>query len=324
MRGDDLAARWAIRLDNAPLTAEEAGELEQWLGEDERRHGMLLRAEAALSYLDRARALAQTGSALAGEAVPQAVAANEPGFPWRSMAVACCALALVVLASLAGRSMLPTRAVEIRTVVGEVRGVALTDGSFTSVNTDSTVEVAMRPERREVVIEDGEAWFRVAHDESRPFVVAAGDIRVQAIGTAFSVRKLATGADVVVSDGVVEVWVVGREEERTRIAAGSKGSLTRRATSVQLVRQSYEVDRALAWREGGLSLNGETLGYAVKELNRYNTRKLVIDDPELASESLVGYFRVDQPENFGRAAAEILGARMEVQGDTVRLTSLTR
>jgi transmembrane sensor len=317
---DDWAARWAIRLDNAPLTDDEAGELEQWLAEDERRQGMLLRAEATLSYLGRARALSQGGAASAEEVAPEPLPAAARRVPWwRGVAVAACTLTLVVFASLAGRFVLPSRAVEIRTEVGEVRELALADGSFTSVNTDSKMEVAMRPERREVVIEDGEAWFRVAHDKSRPFVVAVGDIRVQAIGTAFSVRKLATGADVVVSDGVVEVWVVGREEERTRIAAGSKGSLTRRASSVQLVRQSYEVDRALAWREGGLSLNGETLGYAVQELNRYNTRKLVIDDPALARESLVGYFRVDQPENFGRAAAEILGARMRIEGDTVHL-----
>ena len=59
---------------------------------------------------------------------------------------------------------------------------------------------------RNVRIDKGEAWFQVAKDKKRPFVVAAGDVRVRAVGTAFSVRRLEEGADVQVTEGVVEVF----------------------------------------------------------------------------------------------------------------------
>ena len=169
-------------------------------------------------------------------------------------------------------------------------------------------------QRRDVKLENGEAWFQVAHDKARPFVVEAGDVRVQAVGTAFSVRRREGGADVLVTEGVVDAWVVGHENDRTRIAAGSKSFVADATPDIEVVEASSDIDRALAWRTGELALNGESLGYAASELNRYNTRKLVIDDPKLGREPLVGYFRTDHPENFGRAVAKMVGAKGRDRG----------
>src|SRR3546814_17933008 len=58
---DDGAARWAIRRDAGPLTPDEQQAFEAWLAADERREGSLLRAEAALVYLDRGPALIEVG-----------------------------------------------------------------------------------------------------------------------------------------------------------------------------------------------------------------------------------------------------------------------
>jgi transmembrane sensor len=67
---DDMTVWWAIRLDGEALTAAEQDALDAWLGEDERRRGALLRAQAALSYLDRGRALATPGAPPSSEARP--------------------------------------------------------------------------------------------------------------------------------------------------------------------------------------------------------------------------------------------------------------
>ena len=53
---------------------------------------------------------------------------------------------------------------------------------------------AEKPLAREVTLTRGEAWFKVAHDKTRPFIVSAGRIRVRAVGTAFSVRRHDDGA----------------------------------------------------------------------------------------------------------------------------------
>ncbi len=310
---DDGAARWAIRIDAGPLSAAAQAELDAWLAADERRAGALLRAEAALAYLDRGRAFAGA----AGDDA-QAEAERAPLFGRRSVLFGG-ALAGALAAGLSGLLFLRTGAERLGTGIGEIRRVPLADGSVATINTASTLAVAIAPERRLVRLEQGEAWFQVAHDPGRPFIVEAGEIRVQAVGTAFSVRRRDAGADVLVTEGTVETWVVGRETARVRIAAGSRGFVGAQAPAITPVPAAEEIDRTLAWRTGELALDGETLDFAVAEINRYNRRQLVIADPALGREPLVGYFRTNAPENFGRAVASMLGARLVDEGETLRL-----
>jgi transmembrane sensor len=88
-----------------------------------------------------------------------------------------------------------------RTELGEIRHVPLADGSSATINSDSEVKVRLADNRREVRLASGEAWFRVMKDPMRPFVVEAGQVVVQAVGTAFSVRRRENGADVLVTEG---------------------------------------------------------------------------------------------------------------------------
>lgn len=302
--------RWAIRLDGEPLGDDEERELDAWLEQEPRRRGALLRAEAALAYLDRGRALAEH----------DAPSRYDPRMGRRAFLIGGSLSGLTAAGALGFFLTTRPRPVEIQTAIGEVRRVPLADGSFASINTNSKVAVAMAGKRRDVRLEDGEAWFQVAHDKTRPFIVEAGEVRVQAVGTAFSVRRREGGADVLVTEGVVEAWVVGHEDQRTRIAAGSKSFVADATPAREVVEASSDIDRALAWRTGELALNGESLSYAASELNRYNTRKLVIDDVKLGREPLVGYFRTDQPENFSRAVAAMVGGKVVVDGDTIRIT----
>src|SRR3546814_17114732 len=71
-----------------------------------------------------------------------------------------------------------------------------------------------------IALKSGEAWFQVAKDRARPFVVEIGDVRVRAVGTAFSVRREAHGVDVQGTEGVVGVWRVGDEANIRRVSAG--------------------------------------------------------------------------------------------------------
>jgi transmembrane sensor len=301
----DQAAEWAIRIDAGSVDTETDSGLRRWLDDDPRRRGALLRAEAALSFVDRGRALAGV--------VPK----PEPRRIWvrRRLIFAGAALA----AGLAGVAMLTMGPHRYGTDLGEVRQVALPDGSVVDINTQSAVEVAMHPDAREIRLTRGEAWFKVAHDSKRPFVVSAGRVRVRAVGTAFSVRRHDDGADVVVTEGVVETWTTGREDRRIQVAAGSKAYVAEYEPP-KVVQISADVERALAWREGQIALEGETLGEAAAQFNRYNARKLVISDPALASEKLVGQFRATEPMTFAGAVATTLGATIAEQGDTIRLS----
>src|SRR3546814_16020939 len=103
----------------------------------------------------------------------------------------------------------------------------------------------MKPKVRQIALKSGEAWFQVAKDRARPFVVEIGDVRVRAVGTAFSVRREANGVDVQVTEGVVEVWRVGDEANIRRVSAGPRAFVAPDKAVVSVAAATAEIARAL-------------------------------------------------------------------------------
>lgn len=313
---EDDAAAWAARLDGLERPDPVVDQaLEAWLRADPRRAGALLRAQAALSLLDRGRALED---AVWSPPPANAIAAGRsPLLTRRVLVGAGSALA----ASAAGVGVLTWRAGRYATTLGEVRRVPLKDGSLMTINTASTVRVDLHTDIRSVAVDHGEAWFDVAKDAARPFVVQAGDMRVRAVGTAFSVRHDDAGARVMVTEGVVEAWRAGADQKE-RLEAGASAVFDD-AHGLRSTEQPLPViERALAWRDGRIELDGETLEAAAAEFNRYNSRKIVIDDPALAEERFVGLFQTNDPDGFTAAVAASLRAHVIESDGEIHLRRL--
>ena len=297
------AARFVAQMDRDDWSDAQEQELQDWLALDPRHSGALLRAQAAWMTLDPPRP---------EQAMSQAEAVDEPERPkWLSRRKLLAGGGAAIVASVAGGLMLGS-GTSYATSVGEIRRVPLADGSVAAINTASAIKVKLDDAARHVQVEQGEAWFQVAKDQQRPFIVAAGRVRVRAVGTAFSVRRRAGGADILVTEGEVEVWADGAEGHRVRLKAGSRGFVADDAAIVQEAAEPSAIDRALAWRGGKVDLAGDRLDGAVAEFNRYNRRRLTIVDPAIASERLDGVFRTDDPEGFARTVHVTLGVPIDL------------
>ena len=206
------------------------------------------------------------------------------------------------------------------TAVGERRLVVLQDGSRIEMNTDTRLVVRYARNRRSLRLERGEALFEVAPDKARPFVVVAGDQRVQALGTAFNVRKHAEGMEVLVSHGVVAVGpdTLASDSAPLRLSAGMSGRFGGGQGDVSYKATQAEIERTLAWRHGTIVLNGETLDQAVVEFNRYNARQMQVADPAIAKLKLGGYFQANELDNFVSALKSSFGI-VAVEGGDRRL-----
>jgi transmembrane sensor len=291
------AAHWVAQMDRGGWTDADEDALELWMRSDPRREGALLQAQAAWISAETALAPAP------------AEAAPEPR--WWSRRSLLAGGGAAIAASAAGLFVLLDGPTRYDTTVGEIRRLPLRDGSAVAINTASTLDVAITDTARRVTVERGEAWFQVAKDRARPFVVEAGNVRVQAVGTAFSVRRRAEGIDIIVTEGVVEAWVAGAEQARKRIAAGS-GGFVRDGSPLVDVTGGSAIDRPLAWRNGKIDLVGTTLGDAVAEFNRYNTRRLTIADADLGKLQVDGMFRTDDPEGFAMAVHGLLDVAVDL------------
>jgi transmembrane sensor len=299
---DAEAARWLLRLDRHGRTPELEAELDAWLNGDPRRKGAFLRAEAAWMMMDRAA----WGQSDIGKARPAVALTRRHALLAGGMAAGLAAVGLYSL-----------RPSKYATEVGEVRRLPLNDGSVAEINTASSIQVSLHPDKRIVRMDQGEAWFQVAKDANRPFVVEAGQVRVRAVGTAFSVRRRQNGADVMVTEGIVETWTEGGHDKPVRLTAGEKAYVSEADPVNRIVSAPNEIDRELAWRDGNIELAGESLADAVAEFNRHNRRKLVIADPAIAGEPLYGVFHANDPQGFAQAVRVSLNVDVHVDDSQI-------
>ncbi len=292
------AALWVARMDAGPWTDADEARLQTWIGKDPLHPGALLQAQAAWHSFDKLG----TQNAKPATGLGQILQRRELLFAGAGSLVA---------ASVAAGAVMLFPGTRYRTMVGEIRHMPLSDGSVATINTGSDLKVRFADHQRTVNIKAGEAWFQVAKDPSRPFVVQAGNVRVRAVGTAFSVRRRDNGADVLVTEGIVEAGTDMPNEPKLRLVAGQQAFIGERSPVHVETVQASAVQRTLAWREGMIDLSGDPLANAVAEFNRYNRRQLVIVDSRLGVERFDGVFRIDDPTGFATAVKLTLGVPVD-------------
>lgn len=303
---DDAAAEWAARADRGVLAPHEAQALDAWLAEDPRHLGAYARAGAVLAHFDKAKALGPDFEP----------AAETPHPPSRRGALSAIAATLAVTAG-AGAITYGLIFRRYSTRRGEMRRVALPDGSTVTLNTASAVIVDFTGERRSVRLEKGEALFNVARG-ARPFEVEAGGVRLKASDALFNLRQRADRqVEVLVCSGVVDV------ADGSRIARLKKSTIAYAQPAAPVSAKAVtgdDVQRKLAWREGMIAFHGETLAEAAEEFARYSDQHIIIDDPEVARRTVVGLFVANDPTGFAKAVATSFGLDAQNVPDGVRLT----
>lgn len=299
---DDQALHWALRQAGQPLDAQEQAAFEAWFDASPRHQGAYLRALAIQHPLGRGAApvlLMTDAEAGMGDAARANAGASRRRRRLLGVGGALAA-GLAAMAVSTSWYFPRTERIAIATSLGEFRRVELADKSRVSLNSESELVVEMSEAGRQLVLHKGEAWFEVAKDKARPFTVASGDVRVRAVGTAFAVRRQPAGADIMVTEGIVEVWGAADPARRERIAAGTRVVVGGGAGAITPVRDVDGIDRKLAWRTGKLVFQDEPLASAIAEFNRYNRRKIHLADPAVGARTLVGQYRTNQPEDFAK------------------------
>lgn len=211
---------------------------------------------------------------------------------WLSGGVGFAAIAVLFVSlplGLGGRNGAAAAAI-YQTGIGGFKKVCLRDGSSIVLGGRTRLTVAFSPQRRSVRLLQGEAWFKVAHDRTWPFVVAAGDGTITAIGTAFLVTRESDRVVVTVTEGTVEVseqprvWPPLRLIQRftwspipppIAVRRGEELALSEDG-AVPLVRRT-DTHAATAWTHGRLIFDDQPLRYVVQTVNRYSSRRIVVD-----------------------------------------------
>jgi transmembrane sensor len=209
-----------------------------------------------------------------------------------------------------------SRTVAARTVSTPVGGrdsLALPDGSRVILGPGSELTIAAgygRDDRRVSV--RGEALFTVAHDEARPFIVAANGSEIRDVGTAFVVHSDGGGVRVAVTEGVVELTAPGHAA--TKLEAGDAASVSPAGEVAE--QRGVGAGDDLAWTRGRLVFHDTPLSDVAEDLKRWYGVELDIRDPALRRRPLSATFEGDSLSSVLTTIAQALGATIERHGDT--------
>ncbi|AMN46220.1 hypothetical protein ACG33_03680 [Steroidobacter denitrificans] len=218
----------------------------------------------------------------------------------------------VALASFAGVGLWRIVAADAyATGVGEQRRIALDDGSYVILDTNTRIRVAFTKTRRDIELIEGRAYFEVATDPLRPFLVRAGDRQVIAIGTAFDVAFEESRLAVVLVEGRVAVQPITLSPQPvTRVLSPGERIVFDRAR--EIIKDQPDLAQVTAWQSGRVVFDDQTLAEAVTEMNRYSRRPIVIADEQLAAFRISGVYSTGDPESFARSVSILLPAQVEL------------
>lgn len=339
------AADWLARRDAETWTAGEQQSLDAWLSASPRHKVAFLRVQSAWTEAGRLQALA--AGLPAGTLPPRAaspVFATAPRNDARpdlstlrfaprdrtshrhrgwSHGIAAALVLLVAGSAAWGGWQLTGRAqASYASGVGQIQTVTLPDGSTATLSSDSKLDVHISRGERHVALTQGEAFFDVAHDTRRPFVVETEGRRVAAVGTRFSVRRDPDEIRVVVTEGKVRLesrpGPDGTAQPVSLLPAGSVATAGRNGVLVRSVPVA-EAERFLEWRDGFLTFDDTSLADAAAEFNRFNTRKLELADVAVADLRVGGNFRWSNAEGFAHLLEQGFPVRAERHADRIVL-----
>lgn len=304
------AADWMVARNAGELVGERAEAFNAWLAADPEHR---LAFEQMKAIWEDAAEVSEDPTILALRELNQRTFNRPARLRWAAGAIAASlAVAVAVGASLMGRTPVLEAAIApakpaagseeqvLRTNVGQTTTAILKDGSTVVLDTDTVLRAVDTPDRRLIFLERGAAFFQVAKNPKRPFVVTAAGKTITALGTAFEARVVGDKLDVTLVEGKVKVEdkkrLIWQGEQKMDLSAGWRLSAPE---DERWSLERVDADKQLSWMSGRLAFFNETLGEAAEKVNRYSDRKIIVD-PQIAREPIVGVFESGDTDRFVR------------------------
>jgi transmembrane sensor len=309
---EHTAAAWLLRREEDGWSAGDGAQLEAWLDADPRNRIAFYRMQFGWQKVDRLAALREPG-------VPTRVHSSRRWWGRRGFGPGFAIAASLALGAIIVWQLGLLERHTYTTAVGARSEVPLADGTKIELNTDTRLRAEVNANSRTVWLENGEAYFDVAHDATRPFVVHGGTRDITVLGTKFSVRREGDRVEVVVVEGRVRVDDLSASPDSTMVITRGDIAVSQGVVLKVTHSEEHAVDE-LSWRRGMLTFNEMTLVDAAAEFNRYNHKQLVVVDPRAAGVHIGGSFDATNVEAFVRLLRQGFGLTVEEEGNVIRIS----
>lgn len=197
--------------------------------------------------------------------------------------------------------------VTVATAKGEKKEIHLKDGSIIVLNANSslTYPETFGNERRLQL--KGEAYFKVHHEEDRPFIVQTHDVAVQVLGTSFNINSyLRQDTKVSVLTGKVQV---SDEQGHKAILVQDEQACYNKATGYTYSRESSS--DGIAWTKNIIVLKHTTLKETAKILEDWYNIKIDFEDLQTEQLTISGKFKEPNAKNVLEGIAYLKNLKIE-------------
>lgn len=199
----------------------------------------------------------------------------------------------------------------IATQEDQHRLVTLGDGTNVRLNSNSSLEVpeSFAPDKREVRLM-GEAWFDVASDENRPFILQADQATIRVLGTEFNVKVDTTSRNIQIA--VAE----GRVSLSNKSTTGGRGAILTEDTfailnmdNEEMLIEHSQVDNYLSWISGRLYFYNEPLWVVSRYLERIYDVHFYFAEQQLKEMPL----STDMAKEDLKSVLDIIGKTLQIE-----------
>lgn len=207
---------------------------------------------------------------------------------------------------------------DYHTATGQQQLVILADGSTVQLNTASAISVDFSDRQRLITLHRGEAYFKVASDRRRPFVVTTDAGQVQALGTAFDVKILDEDrVGVTVFEHAVKVTTADGHV-KDRLTEAEQMIFAHASLSAAM---PANLQRAGAWHLQRMVFQDKPLAEVVAELERYRPGKILIVSDAINKLPITGVFDTGNTGLALQSISESLPVKVRKITDSLVLLS---
>jgi len=201
-------------------------------------------------------------------------------------------LALAISFSAAKIILAPNEITQIA-AKGEKKEILLEDGSIIVLNSNSSITYPEEFGQTRNIKLSGEAYFKVFHDERKPFIVQTHDVKVKVLGTSFDINSYNhRQTKVSVLSGKVEV--TSPTGKKVHIIKNQEADLIGKSNFTISEEDSQE---RIAWTSNIIILKNTTLAETAKIIENWYNVDITFEDPALQNLTISGKFKDEKLEN---------------------------
>lgn len=217
---------------------------------------------------------------------------------YKRVAIAATILLLISVGTLVGVLLTPSNneyMVESN-FSNKVKKVMLSDGSNVTLNVGSKLfyPKVFNSSKREVFLV-GEAYFDVAKDARKKFIVHAGDLSIAVLGTKFNVKAYANDVDVFTTlfEGSIKLNIANSTFEQ--ILKPNQSFYLNQVSKTAKIENVQNANDDLAWTNEKIVMDNMRIEDVCKELERVYSKHFVILDKEIANKKITGEYSYQEP-----------------------------